>query len=124
VTGNCRPEDEQLVAPADRAQKATFDPVRGEGGCHPPRGLELSAGTVNSGANNTATNLEKAVQFAQCMRVNSMTDLPDPTADGPLIDTSRFPIVAGKGDRSIPGFQAAADKCTAIYANALGRRGQ
>jgi hypothetical protein len=124
VTGNCRQEAEQLVATADRAEKATFDPERGEGGCYPRRGLELSAGTVNRGPDNTATNLEKTVQFAQCMRVNSMTDLPDPTADGPLIDTSRLPIAAGKGNRSIPGFQAAADKCTAIYSNALGRRGQ
>jgi hypothetical protein len=124
VTGNCRPDAEQLVASADRAEKATFDPERGEGGCHPPRGLELSAGTVDSGANNTATNLEKAVQFAQCMRVKSMTDLPDPTAEGLLIDTSRLPIAAGEGDRIIPGFQAAAEKCTAIYSNALERRGQ
>lgn len=65
-----------------------------------------------------------ALKFAQCMRENGVPDFPDPTPSGPLIDTSRIPSAAGRGARSIPGFQAAAKKCTASYAAQLGLRGQ
>jgi hypothetical protein len=66
---------------------------------------------------------ETALKFAQCMRANGVKDFPDPTADGPLIDTSRIPSAAGKGAHSIPGFDATAHKCAAIYAGELGLRG-
>ncbi len=77
MTGNCRPEAEQLVASAEGAEEATSNPERGEGGCHPARRLELSVGTGGNGCNNTATNLEKAVKFAECMRDNGGKDFPD-----------------------------------------------
>jgi hypothetical protein len=54
---------------------------------------------------------EAALKFAQCMRANGVPDFPDPTADGPLIDTSRIPSMAGKDPRSDPGFHAATQKC-------------
>jgi hypothetical protein len=46
-------------------------------------------------------------------------DFPDPTNDGPLIDTSRIPSAAGRGAQSIPGFQAAVEKCRDALAGAL-----
>ena len=61
-----------------------------------------------------------ALEFAQCMRDNGVTDFPDPTPDGPLIDTNRIPSAAGRGARSIPGFQAAVEKCRDALAGALG----
>ncbi len=67
---------------------------------------------------------EAALKFAQCMRANGVPDFPDPTPNGPLIDTTRIPSAAGRGARSIPGFVAAAHKCTAIYSGELGLRGQ
>ena len=109
MTGNCRPEAEQLVASAEGAEEATSNPERGEGGCHPARRFELSVGTAGSGG-NTVTDLEKAVKFAQCAHDNGVKGFPDPTSDGPLVDTSRIPSAAGRGARSISGFQAAADK--------------
>jgi hypothetical protein len=53
------------------------------------------------------------------MRDNGVKDFPDPTADGPLIDTTRIPSAAGKGAHSIPGFQAAVHKCRDVLADAL-----
>jgi hypothetical protein len=59
---------------------------------------------------------ENALKFAQCMRDNGVKDFPDPTPDGPLIDTTSM----GKGARSIPGLQAAMEKCRDVFAGALG----
>jgi len=52
------------------------------------------------------------LKFAQCMRDNGVQNFPDPTINGPLIDV--------KGARSIPGFQAAMQKCRDVLAGALG----
>ena len=94
MTGNTRPEAEQLVA------------------------------TGGNGCNNTAANLEKAVNFAQCMRNKGGKDFPGPPAYGPLIDMSRIRSAAGSGARSMPGLRAAADRCTALYSRALGLQGK
>jgi hypothetical protein len=59
-----------------------------------------------------------ALKFAQCMRDNGVPDFPDPTPDGPLIDTNRIPSAAGRGALSIPGFQAATEKCHDFAAGA------
>jgi hypothetical protein len=67
---------------------------------------------------------QAALKFAQCMRENGVPDFPDPTPNGPLIDTGRIPSAAGRGARSIPGFDVAAHKCTAIYSGELGLRSQ
>jgi hypothetical protein len=71
------------------------------------------------GHQRSAQEQEHALEFAQCMRDNGVKDFPDPTKDGPLIDTSRIPSAAGKGARSIPGFQAAVEKCRDALAGAL-----
>lgn len=68
----------------------------------------------------SAEEQEVRLEFAQCMRDNGVEDFPDPTEDGPLIDTTRIPSAAGRGARSIPGFQAAVDTCTDVYSGELG----
>jgi hypothetical protein len=45
-------------------------------------------------------------------------DFPDPTPDGPLVDTNRIPSAAGRGGPSIPGLRAAMEKCRDFAANA------
>jgi hypothetical protein len=77
-----------------------------------------------TGSKRSSQEQQAALKFAKCMRENGVPDFPDPTPNGPLIDTSRIPSAAGRGARSIPGFRAAASKCTAIYSGELGLRGQ
>ena len=77
-----------------------------------------------TGSKRSSQEQQAALKFAKCMRENGVPDFPDPTPNGPLIDTSRIPSAAGRGARSIPGFPAAASKCTAIYSGELGVRGQ
>jgi hypothetical protein len=48
------------------------------------------------------------------MRYNGVKDNPDPTENGPLIHV--------EGARSIPGFQAAVQKCLDVYSGELGGR--
>jgi hypothetical protein len=69
-------------------------------------------------AKRTPAQQSTALKFAQCMRDNGVPDFPDPTPDGPLIDTNRIPSAAGRGALSIPGFQAATEKCHDFAAGA------
>ena len=69
-----------------------------------------------AGSRRSSGQQAAALKFAQCMRDNGITDFPDPTPDGPVIDV--------KGAHSIPGFQAAQAKCGAMYAGQLGLGGQ
>jgi hypothetical protein len=124
VTGNTWPEAEQLVASAVGAEEATSNPKRSKGACNSARRLELSVGTGGNGCNNTGSNLEKAVNFAECMRNKGRKDFPDPPADGFLIDMSRIRSAVGSGARSMPGFRAAADRCTALCSSALELQGK
>jgi hypothetical protein len=62
------------------------------------------------------------LEFAQCMRDNGVKDFPDPTPNGPLVDTNRIPSAARNGGLSI--LNAAMHKCSAIYSGELGLRGQ
>jgi len=75
------------------------------------------------GQKRSAQEQERSLEFAQCMRDNGVRDFPDPTKDGPLIDTTRIPSAAGRGARSIPGFQAAVEKCHEALAGALAGQG-
>jgi hypothetical protein len=72
------------------------------------------------GGRATAQEMRQRLEFAQCMRDNGVKDFPDPTRDGPLIDTTRIPSAAGRGALEIPGFQAAMEKCRHALAGALG----
>jgi hypothetical protein len=75
-----------------------------------------------TGRKATDEEQEVRLQFAQCMRDNGVEDFPDPTADGPLIDTTRIPSAAGRGALEIPGFQAATEKCGDAFSGELGLR--
>jgi hypothetical protein len=75
-----------------------------------------------TGHRRSAQQQAFALRFAQCMRDNGVKDFPDPTNDGPLIDTNRIPSAAGRGALHIPGFQAAVQTCRDALAGALGRQ--
>jgi hypothetical protein len=72
------------------------------------------------GGRATPQEMQQRLEFAQCMRDNGVKDFPDPTRDGPLIDTTRIPSAAGRGALEIPGFQAAMEQCRHDLAKALG----
>ncbi len=42
-------------------------------------------GTGSNGGNNTAATHEQAVQFAECMRDNGVSEFPDPNASGEFV---------------------------------------
>ena len=73
-----------------------------------------------TGATRSPEQQQATLKFAQCMRDNGVKDFPDPTPDGPIIDTSRMP--GNRGARSIPGFTAAQEKCSALFAGEMGLR--
>jgi hypothetical protein len=75
-----------------------------------------------AGHKRSAQEQEAALRFAQCIRANGVKDFPDPTPDGPLIDTDRVPSLVGKDPRSVPGFNAATQKCR-DFASAAGVTG-
>ncbi len=60
------------------------------------------------------------LQFARCVRENGVPDFPDPTPNGPLVDTNRIPSAATAGGMSI--LNAAMQKC-GQYASAAGVKG-
>lgn len=69
-----------------------------------------------TGSKRSPDQQQAALKFAQCVRDNGVKDFPDPTPDGALIDTSRMP--GSPGARSIPGLDAALQKCRDHAANA------
>jgi hypothetical protein len=71
-----------------------------------------------TGHKRSAQQQEAALKFAQCIRENGVRDFPDPTPDGPLIDTGRIPSLAGKDPRSVPELNAAMQKCRDLAAAA------
>jgi hypothetical protein len=73
-----------------------------------------------SGSKATPEQMSARLGFAQCIRDNGVKDFPDPTKDGPLIDTNRIPSTATKGGMSI--LNAAMQKCRS-YAYKAGERG-
>ena len=73
-----------------------------------------------TGRKRNAAQQSAALKFAECIRQNGVPDFPDPTPNGPLIDTNRIPSAAGRGAQSIPGLRAAAKKCTAMFSGQLG----
>ena len=72
------------------------------------------------GNTRSAQQQEAALKFAQCMRDNGVPDFPDPTADGPLIDTNRIPSSGTDGGMS--SLHAAMQKCSG-FASAAGVTG-
>jgi hypothetical protein len=64
-----------------------------------------------TGSKRSPEQQKAALEFAQCMRDNGVKDFPDPTDNGPIINVN--------GAHSIPGFQAAIQKCRDYLAGAL-----
>jgi predicted small secreted protein len=64
-----------------------------------------------TGGKVTPSQRTSRLKFAQCMRDNGVPDFPDPTPNGPLIDTNRIPSLAGKDPRNDPGLNAAMQTC-------------
>ena len=52
-----------------------------------------------TGHRRTTEQQQAALRFAQCVRDNGVKDFPDPTPDGPIVDTTRIPSLAGKDPR-------------------------
>ena len=68
-----------------------------------------TAGSTGTGGTKTATNREKAVTFAGCMRDNGVSEFPDPDASGDLTIDG---VVNGTSlDSSAPAWQEAISAC-------------
>ena len=68
------------------------------------------------GQKRTAQQQEAALKFAQCIRDSGVKDFPDPTPDGPLIDTTRIPSTSTPSGMS--ALHAAMQKCRGLAAAA------
>jgi hypothetical protein len=73
-----------------------------------------------TGAKVTPQQRTARLAFAQCVRENGVPDFPDPTPNGPLVDTNRIPSAATASGMSI--LNAAMQKC-GRYASASGVKG-
>jgi hypothetical protein len=73
-----------------------------------------------TGTKVSAKQQDVRLKFAQCMRDSGIEDFPDPTRDGPLLDTTRMP--GQPAAHSIPGFVAAVHKCGQVYSGGVGIR--
>jgi hypothetical protein len=62
------------------------------------------------------------LKFAQCIRDNGVPDFPDPTPNGPLVDTNRIPSSNTTAGMTI--LNAAMHKCGARYSGQLGLKRQ
>ena len=69
-----------------------------------------------TGQKRSPQQQEAALKFAQCIRDNGVADFPDPTPDGPLIDTNRIPSTGTDGGMTI--LHAAMQKCHGFAAAA------
>jgi hypothetical protein len=61
------------------------------------------------GGKRSSRQQDAALTFAQCIRENGVKDFPDPTPNGPLVDTDRIPSAAEPGGMGI--LRAAMQKC-------------
>ena len=74
-----------------------------------------------TGSKATPEQMSARLRFAQCVRDNGVKDFPDPTEDGPLVDTNRIPSSARPGGMSI--LNAAMQKCSSFAEQAGVRKG-
>ncbi len=72
-----------------------------------------------SGSKATPTQMSARLKFAQCVRDHGVKDFPDPTKDGPIIDTNRIPSSATQSGMS--ALNAATHTCGDIIAAELAR---
>ena len=72
-------------------------------------GAPSSTSAGSSGANHTATNADKAVTFAKCMRGNGVSEFPDPGGSGKFTLDG---VVNGSSlDPGTPAFKQAISAC-------------
>jgi hypothetical protein len=69
-----------------------------------------------TGSKRSFRQQQAALKFAECIRKNGVSDFPDPTSNGPLIDTNRIPSAAQPGGMS--ALHAAMQKCRNVAATA------
>ena len=62
-----------------------------------------------TGGKVTPSQRTARLRFAQCIRDNGVPDFPDPTPNGPLVDTNRIPSANRPGGMTI--LHAAMQKC-------------
>jgi hypothetical protein len=75
-----------------------------------------------TGAKVTPRQTVVRLEFARCVRANGVPDFPDPTPNGPLVDTNRIPSASTPAGMS--ALNAAMRTCGALYAGELGLRGR
>jgi hypothetical protein len=75
-----------------------------------------------AGTKATPKQMSARLGFAQCIRDHGVKDFPDPTRDGPLIDTNRIPSAATSGGMNI--LHAAMQKCSSFAYKAGVRPGK
>jgi hypothetical protein len=68
------------------------------------------------GSKRSSQQQQAALRFAECVRASGVPDFPDPTPNGPLIDTNRIPSTAEPGGMS--ALHAAMQKCSDVAAAA------
>jgi hypothetical protein len=61
------------------------------------------------GSKRSSQQQDAALRFAQCIREHGVKDFPDPTPNGPLVDTDRIPSAAEPG--GMGSLRAAMQKC-------------
>ncbi|HUA44865.1 MAG TPA: hypothetical protein VMA77_06540 [Solirubrobacteraceae bacterium] len=61
------------------------------------------------GSKRSSQQQQAALRFARCIRGNGVADFPDPTPNGPLLDTNRIPSAAEPGGMS--ALHTAMQKC-------------
>jgi hypothetical protein len=69
-----------------------------------------------TGQTRTAQQQANALELAHCIRANGVPDFPDPTPNGPLVDTNRIPSSNSPGGMS--ALNAAMQKCRDLAAAA------
>ena len=72
-----------------------------------------------TGSKATPKQMSARLKFAQCIRDHGVKDFPDPTKDGPIVDTNRIPSSATPSGMS--ALNAAMHECGDIIASELGR---
>jgi hypothetical protein len=69
-----------------------------------------------TGSEATPTQMSARLEFARCVRDNGVKDFPDPTRDGPLVDTNHIPSTDQAGGMGI--LNAAMRRCRSFAAKA------
>jgi hypothetical protein len=73
-----------------------------------------------TGSKRSTEQQGAGLKFAQCIRNDGVPDFPDPTPNGPLVDTNRIPSAATSSGMSI--LNAAMHKCGSLVAAIVGSR--